>query len=267
MSTTAQGPGWWQASDGNWYPPAQHPARQVPFAQQTPGYGYGGPAGPRPETNGMAVASFVLSLVWIAGLGSLLAIIFALVARKSIRDARGSQSGDGFAIAGLVIGILGLLVGAGLIVLLIVVRNDVSLNFTPTNVSMGTKVAVGDPANTGITAVTVQSLTVPVAPGGAVPPAVGGKEYAVAKVEICAGADGSQHATSNVDFTLGFADGGATPALLVPVESPDIGNISGLAAHACATGYVSFAINRGTKLAYVGYLPGLIHQYQWRTAK
>ena len=25
MSDTSQGPGWWQASDGNWYPPEDHP--------------------------------------------------------------------------------------------------------------------------------------------------------------------------------------------------------------------------------------------------
>jgi hypothetical protein len=141
------------------------------------------------------------------------------------------------------------------------------LNFTPTSVSMGTRVAVGDPGNTGITAVTVQSLTAPVTPGAGVPPAVGGKEYAVAKVEICAGASGSQNAPGDLDFALGFADGETTNASLVPVETPDVGTISGLAAHACATGYVSFAINSGTKPSYVGYLPGLFHQYQWRTVR
>ncbi len=30
MSDTQQGPGWWQATDGRWYPPETHPARQVP---------------------------------------------------------------------------------------------------------------------------------------------------------------------------------------------------------------------------------------------
>ena len=62
-----------------------------------------------PKTNGMAIASLVFSLVWFVGLGSLLAVIFGLVARKSIKQSRGTQSGDGLAIAGLVIGIAGLL--------------------------------------------------------------------------------------------------------------------------------------------------------------
>ncbi|MFN8017802.1 MAG: hypothetical protein U0P45_06735 [Acidimicrobiales bacterium] len=48
MSDTSQGPGWWQASDGKWYPPEQAPgAAPQPGAPQ-PGYGapqpgYGAP--------------------------------------------------------------------------------------------------------------------------------------------------------------------------------------------------------------------------------
>ncbi len=30
MSDTSQGPGWWEASDGKWYPPEQHPNRRPP---------------------------------------------------------------------------------------------------------------------------------------------------------------------------------------------------------------------------------------------
>jgi hypothetical protein len=30
MSDTSQGPGWWQASDGKWYSPEQHPDYQTP---------------------------------------------------------------------------------------------------------------------------------------------------------------------------------------------------------------------------------------------
>lgn len=39
MSDMSQGPGWWQASDGKWYPPEQSPGAQ-PTA---PGPGYGAP--------------------------------------------------------------------------------------------------------------------------------------------------------------------------------------------------------------------------------
>jgi hypothetical protein len=65
-----------------------------------------GGAGP---TNGFAIASLVLSIIWIGGLGSLLAIIFGIVARRQIRSSAGRQGGEGIAVAGLIIGIVGLL--------------------------------------------------------------------------------------------------------------------------------------------------------------
>jgi len=40
VSDTSQGPGWWQASDGKWYPPEQAPGYQAPAA----------PTGPAPAT-------------------------------------------------------------------------------------------------------------------------------------------------------------------------------------------------------------------------
>lgn len=36
MSDVAQGPGWWMASDGQWYPPEQHPDRRATRAQVYP---------------------------------------------------------------------------------------------------------------------------------------------------------------------------------------------------------------------------------------
>ena len=54
MSDTSQGPGWWQASDGKWYPPEQAPgATPTPppgapggYGAPQPGYGGPAPAGP-----------------------------------------------------------------------------------------------------------------------------------------------------------------------------------------------------------------------------
>ena len=37
MSDTSQGPGWWQASDGKWYPPEQAPGYTPPAPQSTGG--------------------------------------------------------------------------------------------------------------------------------------------------------------------------------------------------------------------------------------
>jgi len=67
-------------------------------------------------TNGLAVASLVLGIVWVYWIGSILALIFGLVARKQIKE-RG-QGGEGMAIAGIVLGIVGIV---SLIIVIIVV--------------------------------------------------------------------------------------------------------------------------------------------------
>jgi hypothetical protein len=61
---------------------------------------------PRSSTNGLAVASLVVGLFWMWWIGSVLAIVFGHVALHQI--ARNGQSGRGLAIAGLVLGYLGL---------------------------------------------------------------------------------------------------------------------------------------------------------------
>lgn len=60
-------------------------------------------------TNGYSIASLVLGIVWLGGLGSLLALIFGLMARKQINDTGGRQGGNGMAIAGIILGIVGLI--------------------------------------------------------------------------------------------------------------------------------------------------------------
>ncbi len=56
------------------------------------------------RTNGTAVASFVLALVGLLGVGSVLGIIFGYRARREIRRSRGAQRGDRLALAAIVIG-------------------------------------------------------------------------------------------------------------------------------------------------------------------
>lgn len=67
-------------------------------------------------TNGMAVASLTCGLFWVFGVSSIAALILGYKARSQIR-ARG-QNGDGLAIAGIVLGWIGLL---GLVVVLILI--------------------------------------------------------------------------------------------------------------------------------------------------
>ncbi len=77
-------------------------------------------AAQRQSTNGPAVASLVFGIgqVFLWGLGGIIAIVCGHVARSQIRKT--GQQGDGLAVAGLVLGYLGVLlplVTAALIVL------------------------------------------------------------------------------------------------------------------------------------------------------
>jgi Domain of unknown function (DUF4190)/Domain of unknown function (DUF1707) len=64
---------------------------------------------PAARTNGFAVASFVLGLLWMWWLGSALAVVFGHVALSQIRRSGGAQGGRGLAIAGLSLGYFGAL--------------------------------------------------------------------------------------------------------------------------------------------------------------
>ncbi len=66
------------------------------------------PYGYLPPTSRMAIASLVLGLLWLCGIGSLLATIFGALALSQISRANGAISGKALALAGLVLGILGL---------------------------------------------------------------------------------------------------------------------------------------------------------------
>jgi len=99
MSDASQEQGSWQ-TDGDHDPdeapllPERHTLSPVPPAQRI---------------NELAIASFVLSLSWLAGVGSLLAIIFGLIARRQIIRAGGTQNGGGLAYAAVIIGVFGLI--------------------------------------------------------------------------------------------------------------------------------------------------------------
>jgi hypothetical protein len=81
---------------------------------------------PTPATSGLAIASLVLGiggLTLLPLIGSIAAIILGYMARSDIRKRPGEVTGDGLAMAGLVMGwiavglsILGLLAGTGLLV-------------------------------------------------------------------------------------------------------------------------------------------------------
>ena len=55
-----------------------------------------------------AIAGFVLSILWIYGLGSLSAIILGIISTRKINRGKGKLKGKGFSIASIILGSIGL---------------------------------------------------------------------------------------------------------------------------------------------------------------
>jgi hypothetical protein len=58
----------------------------------------------RRRTNGLAVASFVMALLWMGWFGSVLAVVLGHAALRQIARAGGREGGRGLAVAGLLLG-------------------------------------------------------------------------------------------------------------------------------------------------------------------
>jgi hypothetical protein len=111
-SGQAPAPGWWQASDGRWYPPQAQaqapPQHHVPVVVVRGG------------TNGFGVAALVLGIIGavlgftfpfmaVALICGVLAVIFGAI---GLQRARQWSLPGGTSIAGLVLGVIAILVGA-----------------------------------------------------------------------------------------------------------------------------------------------------------
>ena len=75
-----------------------HPSYNVGYAPMAPAAG----------TNGLAIASLVLGILWVWWIGSVLAVIFGHIAISQV--GKTNQGGRGLAIAGLVLGYIGIAV-------------------------------------------------------------------------------------------------------------------------------------------------------------
>jgi hypothetical protein len=72
MSDSSQGPGWWQASDGRWYPPQSHPTQQAappPTYGAPPPAAYGAPAVKKSGMPGWAKVVLILGGILVVLVG------------------------------------------------------------------------------------------------------------------------------------------------------------------------------------------------------
>jgi hypothetical protein len=127
------GPGYPPPYQGPYQAPYQPPSQgpypgpyqapyQGPYQPPYPGYYSPVPVGQR--TNGMAIASLVLGIVWLWWIGSILALVFGYIALGQIKQRH--ESGRGMAIAGVVLGWVGIVTGVFFGVLLAVAARHVN---------------------------------------------------------------------------------------------------------------------------------------------
>ena len=111
-------------------PPPGYQAAPPPGWVHPYAYGYGMPYRPQ-VSNGLAIASMVLGIVWVYWLGSILAIVFGHVALHQIKR-NPHQTGRGMAIAGLVLGYLGVAVLVLVIIAFVAAVGSAEVSTDPT---------------------------------------------------------------------------------------------------------------------------------------
>jgi hypothetical protein len=80
---------------------------------------------PPVRTNGFAIASLVLGILWLYWIGSIVALVLGYIALRQIRRSNGWQDGRGLAIAGVVLGWVGVAVLVVAVLLLAAASDEV----------------------------------------------------------------------------------------------------------------------------------------------
>jgi hypothetical protein len=120
VSDTSQGPGWWQASDGKWYPPEQAPGYQPPVAGAG-GLPDGGGGTDLGTTLGYAWNKFVQNIgewivLWLIMIG--ITILFGVLAAALVVGSSMGGFSLRFNFVGIIIGIVAGVVQGVLLVII-----------------------------------------------------------------------------------------------------------------------------------------------------
>lgn len=96
------------------YPPPPPGAVASGYPPPPPGY----PAYQAQQVNSLAIASLIVGILWIFWIGSLMAVAFGYAALRQIKNSGGLQTGRGMALAGIILGWVGIALLALIIILL-----------------------------------------------------------------------------------------------------------------------------------------------------
>jgi Domain of unknown function (DUF4190)/Protein of unknown function (DUF2510) len=93
--------------------------------------------------SGKAIAAFVLSLFWLGGIGSIVAIFLATGAIQEVRQ--GARSGHGLAVAALVLAIVGIVLSVVFIIVVMYMGQDLNNQFNQISDCVNSPTAPGCP--------------------------------------------------------------------------------------------------------------------------
>lgn len=218
---------------------------------------------PAPVTSGLAIASLILAILWVGGIGSLLAVIFGAVALSRIGRSGGYVRGRGIAVAGTIIGVVGLVATTGVLVLGALVARQLATH----DEKLGQAVVLASPARDGMRSLRVERFTVTAA---ATTPVLGkshptpGKKFATVWAEFCAGAGGSQTGPDLTWLQLQFSGGATVAPTVIDVSPQPLSRVQSLSPRKCVLGSVTYQVRVGTRPTAVEWLPYVIGpRYKW----
>jgi len=93
----------------------------------------GGPA--LPPFSGMAITAFILSLLWLGGLGSLAGVFLSAFAVKETKSGR--RAGRSLAVASLILSIMGLIAPLIVLVAVMILGNQLADQFNQVSQQVG----------------------------------------------------------------------------------------------------------------------------------
>jgi hypothetical protein len=208
------------------------------------------PVSPVPTANDVAIAALIVSLVWLAGVGSMVAIVLAVIALRKRAVSQGRIGGRGMAWTALLVGVAGLVIGVFVLISLVGLGRRAATAIHDLNKI--TTMPIGMPAHVsttfgeGLTTVTVYSVDEPVIPSGEESPPAAGDEFAVADAQLCAGPNGAPLFGISNSFSLVFADGSRVMPSVLSAESPAFSGSGTIAADRCSRGFITFEIPSGS---------------------
>ena len=263
VPSTNPGPGWYPDPSGSGWLRYFNGATWTEHVSPPASYPFYPSYAPNQRTNGFAIASLVLSIVFW-GIGSILAIIFGFLALKGIKRSQGAEKGRGLAIAGISVGFGGIVLAVIAVIALVGVFDHFDREHV---VAPGTTVNLANcGCGTSLSTLTVYGLSE--VPTSALGPSSSGDRLWIARVDACEidypanyGPDGPEL----YDLTA-VTTGGTTysPANEVPPGDTNLFDTN-LSPGQCVEGYVSFWIPPDKVAVGVEYNPdGPFSRHEWK---